>query len=160
MWQPQLRTALNNCRRSFFSSFSTILVRFYNILCLFCSMVIILFMGMQAERTQKKGGMVMCASVLLIMCFVMLVLLIIKEIILWPVVIFHILFFIILVTSHWCDISIYTPSLACSNIVQQTVLEKNMEFWSSYNHCTWLGNSGLRGNINSLEIFFVSPWRR
>lgn len=36
----------------------------------------------KAERTQKKGGMVMCASVLLIMCFVMLVLLIIKEIIL------------------------------------------------------------------------------
>ncbi|XP_020239549.1 syntaxin-43 isoform X1 [Cajanus cajan] len=36
----------------------------------------------KAERTQKKGGMVMCATVLLIMCFVMLVLLIIKEIIL------------------------------------------------------------------------------
>ncbi|KAK7344261.1 hypothetical protein VNO77_13683 [Canavalia gladiata] len=36
----------------------------------------------KAERTQKKGGMVMCASVLLIMCFVMLGLLIIKEIIL------------------------------------------------------------------------------
>jgi syntaxin 16 len=36
----------------------------------------------KAERTQKKGGMVMCASVLLIMCFVMLVLLVIKEIIL------------------------------------------------------------------------------
>ncbi|XP_019426594.1 PREDICTED: syntaxin-43-like [Lupinus angustifolius] len=36
----------------------------------------------KAERTQKKGGMVMCATVLLIMCLVMLVLLIIKEIIL------------------------------------------------------------------------------
>ncbi|XP_058754351.1 tlg2p-like protein a [Vicia villosa] len=36
----------------------------------------------KAERTQKKGGMVMCATVLLIMCFVMLVLLVIKEIIL------------------------------------------------------------------------------
>ncbi|KAK7356133.1 hypothetical protein VNO80_15399 [Phaseolus coccineus] len=36
----------------------------------------------KAERTQKKGGMVMCATVLVIMCFVMLVLLIIKEIIL------------------------------------------------------------------------------
>ncbi|XP_024028197.1 syntaxin-43 [Morus notabilis] len=36
----------------------------------------------KAERTQKQGGMVMCASVLVIMCFVMLVLLIIKEIIL------------------------------------------------------------------------------
>lgn len=36
----------------------------------------------KAERTQKKGGMVMCATVLLIMCFVMLILLIIKEIIL------------------------------------------------------------------------------
>ncbi|KAH9689592.1 Syntaxin-43 [Citrus sinensis] len=34
-----------------------------------------------AERTQKKGGMVMCATVLVIMCFVMLVLLILKEII-------------------------------------------------------------------------------
>ncbi|XP_027934249.1 syntaxin-43-like [Vigna unguiculata] len=36
----------------------------------------------KAERTQKKGGMVMCATVLVIMCFVMLVLLIIKEIVL------------------------------------------------------------------------------
>ncbi|XVF41812.1 hypothetical protein PTKIN_Ptkin01aG0310600 [Pterospermum kingtungense] len=35
----------------------------------------------KAERTQKEGGMVMCASVLVIMCFVMLVLLILKEII-------------------------------------------------------------------------------
>ncbi|XP_004495677.1 syntaxin-43 isoform X2 [Cicer arietinum] len=35
----------------------------------------------KAERSQKKGGMVMCASVLLIMCFVMLVFLVIKEII-------------------------------------------------------------------------------
>ncbi|CAK9169005.1 unnamed protein product [Ilex paraguariensis] len=34
----------------------------------------------KAERTQKKGGMVMCATVLIIMCFIMLVLLIIKEI--------------------------------------------------------------------------------
>ncbi|KAL5565936.1 hypothetical protein UlMin_029100 [Ulmus minor] len=34
----------------------------------------------KAERTQKQGGMVMCATVLIIMCFVMLVLLIIKEI--------------------------------------------------------------------------------
>lgn len=36
----------------------------------------------KAERTQKQGGMVMCASVLVIMCFIMLVLLIIKVIIL------------------------------------------------------------------------------
>ncbi|KAF7805071.1 syntaxin-43-like isoform X1 [Senna tora] len=36
----------------------------------------------KAERTQKKGGMVMCATVLVIMCFVMLVLLVLKEIIL------------------------------------------------------------------------------
>ncbi|KAK7396930.1 hypothetical protein VNO78_18093 [Psophocarpus tetragonolobus] len=35
----------------------------------------------KAERTQKKGGTVMCATTLLIMCFVMLVLLILKEII-------------------------------------------------------------------------------
>ncbi|KAJ7973019.1 putative Syntaxin [Quillaja saponaria] len=34
----------------------------------------------KAERTQKKGGMVMCATVLVIMCFIMLVLLILKEI--------------------------------------------------------------------------------
>ncbi|XP_065853821.1 syntaxin-43-like [Euphorbia lathyris] len=34
----------------------------------------------KAERTQKQGGMVMCASVLVIMCFVMLVLLILKEV--------------------------------------------------------------------------------
>ncbi|WOL04344.1 syntaxin-43-like [Canna indica] len=36
----------------------------------------------KAERNQKKGGMVMCATVLVIMCFVMLVLLILKEILL------------------------------------------------------------------------------
>ncbi|PON40544.1 t-SNARE [Parasponia andersonii] len=36
----------------------------------------------KAERTQKKGGMVKCATVLVIMCFVMLVLLILKAIIL------------------------------------------------------------------------------
>ncbi|KAI9099130.1 hypothetical protein K1719_024897 [Acacia pycnantha] len=36
----------------------------------------------KAERTQKKGGMVTCATVLVIMCFVMLVLLILKEILL------------------------------------------------------------------------------
>ncbi|KAL2345455.1 hypothetical protein Fmac_006740 [Flemingia macrophylla] len=35
----------------------------------------------KAERTQKKGGMVMCATSLVIMCFIMLVLLIFKEII-------------------------------------------------------------------------------
>ncbi|XP_012569490.1 syntaxin-43 isoform X2 [Cicer arietinum] len=35
----------------------------------------------KAERSQKKGGMITCATVLVIMCFVMLVLLIIKEII-------------------------------------------------------------------------------
>ncbi|KAF7818166.1 Syntaxin-43 [Senna tora] len=34
----------------------------------------------KAERTQKKGGMVMCATVLVIMCFIMLVLLVLKEI--------------------------------------------------------------------------------
>lgn len=36
--------------------------------------------GFQAERTQRKGGMVMCASVLVIMCLVMLVLLVLKTI--------------------------------------------------------------------------------
>ncbi|KAI3774406.1 hypothetical protein L1987_48961 [Smallanthus sonchifolius] len=35
----------------------------------------------KAERNQKQGGMVMCATVLVIMCFVMLVLLILKGII-------------------------------------------------------------------------------
>ena len=35
---------------------------------------------LQAERTQRKGGMVMCATILVIMCFVMLVLLILKTI--------------------------------------------------------------------------------
>lgn len=34
----------------------------------------------KAERNQKQGGMVMCATVLVIMCFIMLVLLILKEI--------------------------------------------------------------------------------
>ncbi|KAM5561077.1 syntaxin-43 [Rosa sericea] len=34
----------------------------------------------KAERTQKQGGMVMCATVLIIMCAVMLVLLVLKEI--------------------------------------------------------------------------------
>ncbi|XP_031373677.1 syntaxin-41 isoform X2 [Punica granatum] len=34
----------------------------------------------KAERTQKQGGMVMCATVLVIMCLIMLVLLVIKEI--------------------------------------------------------------------------------
>ena len=37
---------------------------------------------LQAERTQKKGGMVMCATVLVIMCFIMLVLLILKAMVL------------------------------------------------------------------------------
>ncbi|XP_052194118.1 syntaxin-43-like isoform X1 [Diospyros lotus] len=36
----------------------------------------------KAERRQKQGGMVRCATVLIIMCFVMLVLLILKEILL------------------------------------------------------------------------------
>ena len=39
------------------------------------------FWGVQAEKTQKNGGMVKCATVLVIMCFIMLVLLILKEII-------------------------------------------------------------------------------
>lgn len=34
----------------------------------------------RAERTQRKGGMVMCATILVIMCFIMLVLLILKSI--------------------------------------------------------------------------------
>ncbi|KAK1295030.1 Syntaxin-43 [Acorus calamus] len=34
----------------------------------------------KAERTQRKGGMVRCATILIIMCFIMLVLLILKEI--------------------------------------------------------------------------------
>ncbi|XP_051145569.1 syntaxin-43-like isoform X2 [Andrographis paniculata] len=34
----------------------------------------------KAERSQKQGGMVMCATVLIIMCFVMLVLLVLKTI--------------------------------------------------------------------------------
>jgi syntaxin 16 len=34
----------------------------------------------KAERSQKRGGMVQCATVLIIMCFVMLVLLVLKEI--------------------------------------------------------------------------------
>ncbi|KAJ7977888.1 putative Syntaxin [Quillaja saponaria] len=34
----------------------------------------------KAERTQKQGGMVMCVTVLVIMCLIMLVLLILKEI--------------------------------------------------------------------------------
>lgn len=36
---------------------------------------------LQAEKNQKQGGMVMCATTLLIMCFVMLILLILKEIV-------------------------------------------------------------------------------
>ncbi|XVF72689.1 hypothetical protein PTKIN_Ptkin12aG0140300 [Pterospermum kingtungense] len=36
----------------------------------------------KAEQTQKKGGMVMCATVLVILCFIMIVLLILKEILL------------------------------------------------------------------------------
>ncbi|MBA0881654.1 hypothetical protein Goshw_016076, partial [Gossypium schwendimanii] len=36
----------------------------------------------KAERTQKKGGMVMCATVLVILCFIMIVLLILKELLL------------------------------------------------------------------------------
>ncbi|XP_042049720.1 syntaxin-43-like isoform X2 [Salvia splendens] len=35
----------------------------------------------KAERSQKQGGMVMCATILIIMCLVMLVLLVLKEII-------------------------------------------------------------------------------
>ncbi|GAB2277393.1 Syntaxin-43 [Dionaea muscipula] len=35
----------------------------------------------KAERTQRQGGMVKCATVLIIMCFVMLVLLVLKEIV-------------------------------------------------------------------------------
>ncbi|KAK9726404.1 hypothetical protein RND81_05G212900 [Saponaria officinalis] len=35
----------------------------------------------KAERTQSKGGMVKCATTLIIMCFVMLMLLIVKEIV-------------------------------------------------------------------------------
>lgn len=34
----------------------------------------------KAERSQRKGGMVTCATILVIMCFVMLVLLVLKEI--------------------------------------------------------------------------------
>ncbi|XWS31772.1 hypothetical protein CRYUN_Cryun23aG0104900 [Craigia yunnanensis] len=34
----------------------------------------------KAERTQKKGGMVMCGTVLVILCFIMIILLILKEI--------------------------------------------------------------------------------
>ncbi|XP_050225307.1 syntaxin-43 isoform X1 [Mercurialis annua] len=34
----------------------------------------------KAEKSQKQGGMVMCATALVIMCFIMLVLLILKEI--------------------------------------------------------------------------------
>lgn len=34
----------------------------------------------KAERSQKRGGMIMCATVLVVMCLVMLVLLILKEI--------------------------------------------------------------------------------
>ena len=40
-------------------------------------------LDLQAEKTQKQGGMVMCATVLVIMCVVMLVLLILKEIFFW-----------------------------------------------------------------------------
>ncbi|XP_038973544.1 syntaxin-43-like [Phoenix dactylifera] len=36
----------------------------------------------KAERTQRKGGMVMCATVLVILCFILLVLLVLKEILL------------------------------------------------------------------------------
>lgn len=98
MSQPQLRMALNSFRRSYFSSLSIILVSpcfnfpsFLSISFSFLSLPPWQLFGlrdMQAERTQKKGGMVMCATVLLIMCFVMLVLLVIKEIILWSMVIF------------------------------------------------------------------------
>ncbi|XP_042989301.1 syntaxin-41-like [Carya illinoinensis] len=37
-------------------------------------------LGLQAERTRKHGGVVRCATVLIIMCFIMLVALILKEI--------------------------------------------------------------------------------
>ncbi|KAF8392632.1 hypothetical protein HHK36_022981 [Tetracentron sinense] len=46
------------------------------------AMLLFIYHFSSAERTQRKGGMVMCASVLVIMCFIMLVLLILKEIIL------------------------------------------------------------------------------
>ncbi|KAF6153073.1 hypothetical protein GIB67_034795, partial [Kingdonia uniflora] len=49
---------------------------------IFVQLIHILCFHLQAERTQRKGGMVMCVMVLVIMCFVMLVLLILKEIIL------------------------------------------------------------------------------
>lgn len=38
---------------------------------------------LQAERSQKQGGMVMCVTVLVLMCFIMLVLLVLKEIFFW-----------------------------------------------------------------------------
>lgn len=44
---------------------------------------------LQAERTQKKGGMVMCANVLVILIFIMIVLLILKEIIFWHTYLSH-----------------------------------------------------------------------
>lgn len=36
----------------------------------------------KAERSQRQGGMIRCATILIIMCFIMLVLLILKEILL------------------------------------------------------------------------------
>ena len=38
---------------------------------------------MQAERTQKKGGMVMCATVLVILIFILIILLVLKKILFW-----------------------------------------------------------------------------
>ncbi|KAK9201909.1 hypothetical protein WN944_017118 [Citrus x changshan-huyou] len=37
------------------------------------------YLRLQAERTQKKGGLASCATVLIIMCFIVLVFLILKE---------------------------------------------------------------------------------
>lgn len=45
--------------------------------------ILLHILKLQAERTQKKGGMVMCATVLVILCFIMIVLLILKEILFW-----------------------------------------------------------------------------
>jgi len=86
MQQPQLRRGLSNCRRcssypqqSFHSTFkASPFLSNFAWPCLYC-----MDLALQAERTQKRGGMVMCATVLVIMCFIMLVLLVLKTIVFW-----------------------------------------------------------------------------
>ena len=129
---------------------------------------------LQAERTQKKGGMVMCATVLVIMCFIMLVLLILKAMVLWSATqSVHTGIF----SESFRDTSLVFVEETCDRVTMHFYLHQHwwqvetgiasclqtvytVGFWDGFASLLWTGSSMCKDWCLFTHPFLYVTWQR